>query len=48
MVKNQHVINGRMYGLFGHNYRDVTLSTLNLNVLGIIITIIYLKPIGQF
>ncbi len=35
-----------MYGLFGHNYRVASLSTLYLTVLGI--TIPSLKSIGQF
>ena len=34
------------YGLFGHNYRVAALSTLYLNVLGIIIP--SLKSIKQF
>ncbi len=43
--KTKYILNWT-YGLFGHNYRVFTLSTLYLTVSGIIIPI--LKTMAQF
>ncbi len=44
-IKNKHVLN-LTYGLFGQNYRVISLSKLHLTVLGIFTQ--SLKSIGKF